>query len=351
MTLLFMDDFGGYGTSEGNMLDGVYAQVENADLDLDPEGNWSMLFSGNDPHFIRKVIGRTVDGGAAAEKFGLMHRFRLASLPAGNERMNVARFLSNGNTAQLSIGMTSTGQYTVYRGTVGGGSLLGTSAQVVTAGTYHHFEVFIRIHDTLGEVEIRHNTIPVLVLTGVDTKDLSDNLIGQVSIGTLATLGNPVWRMKDFAFYDNLGTDNNTFLGDQQVYRLTETADTATADWTKSTGTVGYVLIDEATPDDADYIQAAAAGNNSVFDLTDLPVDVTTIKGIMLVGRQFKSDSGDDFTQMKIRSNGVDGAGADRPITIDPAVWFDIKERNPDGNVLWTPAAVNAAQFKITRTL
>ena len=122
--------------------------------------------------------------------------------------------------------------------------------------------------------------------------------------------------------------------------------------WTASTGSTGFNLIDEAGPDDADYVQAAnPPPAASTFTLSDLPADVTSVRGLISLVRAKKTDGGDGNLQVSLQSNSVDDLGADRPITTADTYWWDVSELSPDTGVAWTPAEVDAAKIKIDRTL
>ena len=88
------------------------------------------------------------------------------------------------------------------------------------------------------------------------------------------------------------------------------------------------------------------------MELEDLPPEVISVRGILMVARQRKSDGGDCLTQVGISPD--DGAtwdnGADRAITTAFTYWGDWSELDPDTSDPWTPLASNNARIRINRT-
>lgn len=356
MALIWFDGFDQYGTSTTNMLDGVYAQVyqgPGSDAMLTASeartGGMCLRFSGNDGAGFRKTLGKTLVGNDG-DIFVIGFAFRFNALPTSNSRMFFVSVRDNANSNQCTIGLTTTGQYEVRRGS-NSGTLLATSDQVVTAGAWAYFEAKIRVHETEGYVIIRHNTVEVLRVENVDTQALANSDIAQYLCGTGGNAtGLPTWRMDDMYVLDNSGVANIDFLGDRKVIRTTPDADLL-ADWLLSSGATGYSLINNAVPNDANYIYADTVGDISTFEISNLPLDTTTVSGVMMLTRMLKSDSGDCNVQQSVISNAVEGNGVDRPITTVATYWWDIWDENPDGNVAWIPAAVNDLQVKFERTV
>ena len=90
----------------------------------------------------------------------------------------------------------------------------------------------------------------------------------------------------------------------------------------------------------------------SIFTMTDLPQDVTSITGIFMIGRMVKTDGGDCDMQMALSPNGTDwDTGTDRSITVASTWWWDASHLSPDTSSPWTPAEVDSLEFRIDRTL
>jgi hypothetical protein len=156
--------------------------------------------------------------------------------------------------------------------------------------------------------------------------------------------------VKDFHVLDGLGAFNNAKLGPAIVYRRPPTADVS-GGWT-STAATKFDAVDEADVNDADYISAVwPAPAAQLFDVQDLPADVVSVRGVMMLARMSKSDGGDGQVQMGIKSGASTGLGTDRAISTAKTYYWDVKEADPNTGVAFTPAGFNAAQLQINRTL
>lgn len=342
MTIQFMDNFQQYGTDESFMLDGIYASVSGT-LNSDPDGispGKTILLNGS--YALRKVLSTDLT------TVGSGFRVWFPELPDGNSNA-IFQWRDNANAVQCTLSIMSTGGLQFWRGDFT--TLLGTSATpVVTAGAWHHIEVKALIDDTAGTLEVRVNGRVIIDLDTIDTKATSIAGCAQVVWGD-NSISSERFYMKDVIVWDSLGSSNNDFIGDVQIVSLIPTGDTA-LNWTPSTGTDGYALIDESVPNDTDYISADdTLPDASVFTLSDLDADVVSVKGLMSFVRMFKTDGGTAQVQVGLVSGTNTDNGEDRPITVAETTWMDLSELDPDTAAAWTPIAVNAVKLRIDRTV
>jgi hypothetical protein len=348
-----------YGSTIAHMFNGIWAGYSGT--------NASNYFSiGNDPDPNIGSAGRVLQGaissgvadvdirfalpaGATAE-VGVGCRLWMSQLPelntdAGNPRI---LFKTTGNALIAFIEVGATGQV-IARNSAN--TILGESGPVLTANANHHIEVRCLRHASAGEIEVRVNGVVKLDL---DTLALGASDIGTVAFGLAENDASitPTNYWKDLVFWDTSGTSGNTFQGSVAVHDLYPDGDIS-LNWTASTGSTGYNLIDETTPNDADYIQAGdPAPSPAVFSLTDLPEDVTSVRALLPIARAVKTDGGDCNLQVSVTPNNTDwDDGADRPITTAFTYWWDVSPTSPATSAAWTPSEVNAAYVKANRTL
>lgn len=353
--LLHADNFNYYGTDESNMLDGVYAQIGSSIiLDTDPDGisPEKCLSAGTSSStmVLRYVLP------SAVATIGFAFRIWLPSLPSntgsgGSTAMFDVRDGSNNILGMLWV--TTTGAIKYVSGSAPSSTLVAeTTGPVITAGGWYHIEGKILKSATVGTVEVRVEGITVI---DADTLNTGATTIAQVGIGTWnsgnGTSFGGFAYYKDFVVWDTSGTENNDFLGAVIVYELKPTADVS-LNWT-STDANGFSVLDNNPPDDAlHYISASdAPPAAAVFELTDLPADVSSVKGIITRVRAAKIDGGDGQLQVSLRSGVSDDAGADRPITVAQTYWSDVSELDPDTGAAWLPGAVDDARLVINRTV
>lgn len=353
MAIQWMDDFTCYGTDGGaaaRMLDGVYAQASGA-LSADPDPSSAglpVLNLSADSTRIRKVLT------AAQTTVGVAARYWFTSLPGPKPVM--AEFGDVSNNTHMNVQVNASGILEVHRfDTAGADVLLGSSSTpVITANAWRHIEIKVLFDVAVGTVEIRVEGVTVLNLTGIRTTSNIAGYVASVQNITLhqaSAIGLIGYYVKDLILWDGSGGVNNNFMGSCQVLKLLPTGDTSLG-WTPSSGTTGYNLINDTTPDDdANYISAPfPLPSPSQFTLSDLPVNVSTVRGVQLMHRSKKTDGGDGNIQVTAVSGANNGLGADRPITTAYTYMWDIFNLDPSGSA-WSRTLVNALQMKLNRTL
>lgn len=353
MSIQWMDNFQNYGTNSGTdtMLDGTLwadLQGDTADcLITDPDPNASgqvFRFSGtgSGTNLTRLVLS------TPTTKVGAAFRLWLPDLPVSTIASPAIHFrtAANGTPSLFYLRVEPNGALSIYKAGV---LVVTTTVPVVLARSWNHLEILI---DTVtGNVKVWKEGVAIAVLTYVDGAPLS-SVIGTICFSNQTAAGvTSVGYIKDLVIYDGLGTQNNSQCGPVTVYSLRPNSDVSSG-WTRSTGATDYGLLDESTPDDADYISAPdTLPAASIMGLEDLPSDVVAVRGLMVFARMRKTDGGDGKVQMSMISSGVAGAGTDRAISTAFTYYYDISEVDPNTTALWTRLGVNAAQVKINRTL
>lgn len=367
MALLHADNGNLYGTGTAGRLralEGVYVQFGDdggaaagsspMSADPDPASNGKSVFSfpagagaGTDAYQrkLRKVLA------ASKTAVGMFARVWWASFAANVNSGPLIRFADSGNSANIYLQVSPIGSIIVWRGVFG--TQLYESAVCLTASAWHHIEAFVEFDDTTGSVEVRVNGTTVVDLSGIDTvaglANCQNVSVGNRASGT-GSGGTVYW--KDFVIWDTTGSVNNDFFGTCEVGPYMPNGDD-TFTWAPSSGTTGWDLIDETNgPNDAGYIEADATPPAvSLFDIEDLPNDVTSVRGLVIYARAKKTDGGDAQIQAGINSNGTQGNGTDRAITTAFTYWLDVVELDPDTGVQFTRLGFNDALLTIDRTL
>jgi hypothetical protein len=125
-------------------------------------------------------------------------------------------------------------------------------------------------------------------------------------------------------------------------------ADTAQKDWTPSTGTTNFNMVNETIENqDTNYVAAGTVGNKDLYDVTDLSFSPSVVRAVqtLLFARK------DDATTRSIRNNLKSGAttanGTTRAMGATYAMFTDLYATDPNTSAAWTGTAVNAAQLGI----
>lgn len=333
---------GMYGTDKALLLDGVYVEAGGplTQIEDDPDPNITGNVLRIAPTAVEDILRWVLP--SLQTKVGLGRRVWMAGLNTNSGTGTVfAAFRDVGNNNLATVYSDSTGRIVI---TGGGGAAVSSSGPAIVANAWQHLEAAI---DTVaGSLEVRVEGVVVASYTG----RAFGASVAQVAISSAS--GFAFQWLKDLVIWDGTGAFNNTFMGSIQVRELIPDGDNL-FNWTASSGTTGWNLIDEAPPnDDTDYIIAANPPPGvSRFDVTNLPVDVTSVRGIRAVVRSRKTDGGDGNLQVGLRHSGSTALGANRPITTSYTYWSDIFETDPSTGAAWTPAGVNAVHLQVNRTL
>lgn len=344
-----------YGSTEAYMLNGIWAEFSGQSpvLASDPDANIGsagrvLEFEGDTS--LTDSGARIVSPLGAHATSGMGFRLWQSSLPPANSgRANAQwEFKTSANGLVVRCRVLADGSIAAYDSA---GTLLGqTALPVLTASAYHHIETKVVRHASAGTIELRVNGETKLDL---DTLALGASDIGMQVIGCDNSTSGPSNYYKDYIYWDGSGSAGNDFQGSVAVRDLYPDADIDIGDWTPSTGSTIWDLINETTPDDTDYGQAADPAPDPVkMSLTDLPDDVTSVRALIPIKRAIKTDGGDCNIQVGLTPNDTDwDDGADHPLTTAYTYSWDVSHTSPATAAPWTPSEVNAAYVRVDRTL
>jgi len=355
MTIEHMDNFSVFGNGgQAYLTDGVYVEASGGlSLMADPAPTLTgtvLQMGGGIAQTLRYVLGGT------RVKTGMAGRFFVPTLPESVLRIPTPfGFRNAANGTLLTLQVYPNGSLVVRASDDEVGAALAQSGPLaITANGWWHIEMWVTWAITGATVEVRVEGIPVIgpVVLATVTAAGCDQL-AVVSRRTSITTTAPTMYAKDLIFANGLGAFNNGFMGSCQVYSLIPDADVS-ATWSRNTGANNYGNVNEGGPpnDDTAYIYAVTpAPAANVMGLSDLPINVTSVKALMAVHRSKKSDGGDGNVQVGLKSGASTALGADRPITVAYTYFRDVIETDPATAAAWTPGAVNAAQLQLNRTL
>jgi hypothetical protein len=250
------------------------------------------------------------------------------------------------NAEMCSLSCATTGAIRVRRadGTV----IFNSPANVLAANTWNHVEAKFSFAGESGALEVRVNEVTVIDISDVDLGEAAT--AEQFSWADRAgAQGFDNWYIDDLVLWDDEGTENNDFLGDVSVFLQMPNADTAQADWTKSTGSVGYVIIDDVPPD-ADFLEASVAGDRSDFEMPTFAVgNVAAVLAVLRFSLVAKASAGSATFRQGIVSNAVEAVGAIHSPTTQPGYYNDVFQVNPDGDIPWDVPTIEDLQITIEK--
>jgi hypothetical protein len=349
-----MDNFSNYGTDYTLMKNGVYSIYDSLGspvITTDPDG-----VSGGHVLQLRPVYGGNHNScnvskvlSTSPTVLGVALRAWVDSFWTGLLVYPCPITFQDGSLNFLyTIVIDSIGRLVVYSGGSHGydGTQVGiTSTPVVTTGSWYHIEA---VYNSASALDIYVEGVNVLSIAVSGT---AAQVVQMLNRPDPTSTGINMY-IKDLFIWDGTGSHNNSQAGTIKVVNLTPDSDVS-LNWTPSTGSTGYNILANDPPNDSDYISAGYSPIPSpyVCGLTDLPSNISSVRALMSMIRATKADGGDGSIQTGITSSGSTSLGVNRSITSSMTYWTDVFETDPNTGTSWLPAAVNAAELQINRTV
>lgn len=251
-----------------------------------------------------------------------------------------ASLASLAGTTQVGLALQDNGQVHAYRLTgLNAGTLLGSSAAgVIAAATWHFIELAVLFSDTVGTLVVKVDGATVINLSGIDTMNSAT-----VGAGRLYFQGMNVADSDNASLneWDDLYITDGATLGDRRVETIRPNADTADKDFTRSTGSDNYALVDESTVDSTDYVQGSTVGDLDLYDLGALSSTPTTIDAVTVISFAQKTDAASRSIAHVLDLSGTQSTGADKALPASLGKQETIFATKPGGGA-WDATAVNA---------
>lgn len=213
------------------------------------------------------------------------------------------------------------------------GTQLGiTAAGVVAANVWHYLEIEFTRHASAGIFNLWVDGVRLLNLTAQNT--------GASDIDSVRFDHNNNLILDDLYI-----TDTATRLGECRIDTLHPSADTAQKDFTPSTGTSNYAVVDDTQFDTTDYVQAVASGNKDLYNIDDMTFNPATIYAVQTITMAKKDDATTRTMRTNVKSSSSTSNGATRALSTSYQIFADIFATDPATSAAWTEAGVNAAQI------
>lgn len=282
------------------------------------------------------------------------YRYSLGAAGGGTtEPMMTWAAVGSDGISHVAMGHDSvTYSPTIYRG--GGGGLglsgstpLGTADYTLKSDRWYVIEAQVKVDNTAGTVVIKVNNTTVLSYVG-DTAGGATDTIAAIRFGASGQTGINYSWLDDIAVNDTMGSYQNTWPGLGGVYMLKPNADGAVTEWTPSTGTAHYALVDETPANTTDWVQAVTAGDTDLFGLENSPTYVNTINLVEVVYEAAVTESGYNTVADVVRQGTVNYPGGTATVvSIAPGYGLfkgTAHYVQPNGSGAWGTVEVDALQ-------
>jgi hypothetical protein len=259
---------------------------------------------------------------------------------------------ADGSTPQIGLGYAVANPMSirVYRGTteIASGGALPTSG-------WKCLEARFVIHPTTGVVQVWLDGVLVINFTG-NTRSSSANQITALAVGLRKIINGATggavtdyMQFDDLAVNDTTGARNAGQIGQGGIVALRPTADTADADFTPSSGSDHYALVDETQADgDTTYLSAVNSGDRDIFELANPATGAVDALMAVCVTR-VASGAGRGLAPT-LRSGATTAVGSVGYATNTYTAQTQLWESDPNTSAAWTATALNSLQIGITLT-
>jgi hypothetical protein len=291
---------------------------------------------------------RSLTGPLSSSVFGTAMRF-----PENGDVFCLALYDSLEPGPQVSLVITIFGSLILRRGDFNGTSLAAAAIPNFRADVWFYLEVKSVISNTVGEVEVRVNGVPLITLTAADTQATANStwdVLGyhfpSANIFDLPVEFplEPV-SFDDFYLLDTTGSVNNDFLGNCRVQlQQPDAAGDLTQFIRANMGLTNWQNAINQSINDTLYVEGTAIGDRDLYNtgpISNLP----PIFGVAVTGAYRQADATQREGVNLIKTNGVVYEGDPFPTNSTYSYHQSIWELNPDTGVSWTALEVNALQI------
>jgi hypothetical protein len=253
--------------------------------------------------------------------------------------------IMEGSTTHCSIGITSGGVLTAYRGTNAGTSL-GTGATLVS-GTVYHLTVDVTVHDSTGAVTVYVDDVSSIALTSQDTRNGGTPVVDGIQIeGNSGGVTFADWVIID----PSAAAGRTTKIGSgARVDCRLPIANGAKADCTAVGASTNYAAVDEDGYDgDTTYVQSQVAAARDLYSVTQMTHNPAAVYATQINLIAKKADSASRSLKPVWRNeSGSTTPGATTALTTSYASIVGLSEDNGtyDDAGAWTQQAFNGRQF------
>ena len=232
-----------------------------------------------------------------------------------------------------------------------------SSNTAVITNTWNYIEVKVTLQAsaTAGATQIRLNGV-VVIDVPVGTNTIGDFIYNTPTFNRLQLCGdsgssylqNVVTLLDDLYIADNTTANNNNFLGDIRIETLFPNGPGDSTQFTATTG-ANWSCVSETPEDgDASYVSGNTPSLLDLYSLADLSSNPTAVHGVQIstIGR--KNDAGSRLVSPVLKSGTTNfDHSATNPYGLADGYTqhLDLWELDPNGNIAWTGASINALQL------
>lgn len=251
--------------------------------------------------------------------------------------------LYDGATAQCTVCAETNGDITLRRGTYTGAIVATVAASFTRDLAYDGFAFRIKFSATVGEFQVWKNGASILNVNALNNISTANAYCTKFSLGPSTHFST---YMDDVYAIIVDATAPNSFPGDTRVYPLLPDGAGASTQWTPSSGSNFSNVGRASGTEDSNYNADSTPGDLDEYTLGNLPGGfLGTVIAFQSNGRARKDDAGLRQYAMRHNSGGTTQDCATQTLSGAYVTHREHFVKDWNGNIDWTPAAINALKM------
>lgn len=219
-----------------------------------------------------------------------------------------------------------------------------TATNIINNNTWHYIELEFTIANSGGVLNLYVDG--ALVSSGTYDTLITSTTVSSLYLGPTNSANIGIYLIDDLYI-----TDTPSRLGEQRVETLYPSADTAQKQWTASTGSDNYAMIDETLMNGTDYVVSNTIGNSDLYDFGNLSSGANTISAITVNSLAEKDNVGTRAIALPVKSGATTTDGANTYLSGGYILASRILETDPNTSTAWTVSGVNSLQAGVKVTI
>lgn len=229
-----------------------------------------------------------------------------------------------------------------YWDAVVNGSGVESGSVSAAAGEWHLVELYVKIDNAAGAIQTKIDGTADIDYSGDTQPGTSADGDSVQMIQGGAVADNPT------SYLDDITIATGDWVGDVRYdAALVPTADTVQKEWTPSTGSTNYSLVDELPPSDDDYVSTGSTGYTDLYEIADWTPANESYNIEFLVDwlRARKGTAADQQIRSVVKSGSTESSGGSISLSTTFTCYQRILTTDPDTSADWDTTGVNALQI------
>lgn len=245
-----------------------------------------------------------------------------------------------------TLTVTTSGIVKAYTGD--SSTLVGTGTIALPVNVYRLIEMRLKIDNSSGVITTKIDSVQDINFSG-DTQPGDDTTISRVYLTCTSAMNYNNLYFDDVFINDTTGSYNNSWPNNVKIVLLQPTADGTTKNWTCSTGTTHYSMVNETSGTATDYIFTASSDTVDEFVVENLPAEATAVRAIRVDSLAFRGSSNEpnQLKQGFLLAGGTYFSDAFDLQTTSTLVSSVRLEENPLTTAVFTPSNINDLQLTL----